>query len=132
MTAAEPHPPRPRNKEYGRTARQLTPRLARFVLNIFAPYVGAGVRVTHVRDDWRELRVAMRLRWHNRNAVGTHFGGSLYSMTDPHLMLMLQFPDEPVDRAWSRAIKQTRKSQAFAAPGTPATPRPLRAISGAP
>ncbi|HEY6008821.1 MAG TPA: DUF4442 domain-containing protein [Geobacteraceae bacterium] len=72
-----------------RTARQLTPRLARFVLNIFAPYVGAGVRVTHVRADWREMRVAMRLRWYNRNAVGTHFGGSLYSMTDPHLMLML-------------------------------------------
>ncbi|HIF07935.1 MAG TPA: DUF4442 domain-containing protein, partial [Gemmatimonadetes bacterium] len=25
----------------------------------------------------------------NVNLVGTHFGGSLYSMVDPHLMLML-------------------------------------------
>ena len=31
----------------------------------------------------------MTLRWYNRNAVGTHFGGSLYSMIDPHLMLLL-------------------------------------------
>jgi hypothetical protein len=31
----------------------------------------------------------MKLRWFNRNFVGTHFGGSLYSMVDPHLMLLL-------------------------------------------
>ena len=31
----------------------------------------------------------MSLRWFNRNYVGTHFGGSLYSMIDPHLMLLL-------------------------------------------
>jgi len=31
----------------------------------------------------------MKLRWYNRNYVGTHFGGSLYAMTDPFFMLML-------------------------------------------
>jgi hypothetical protein len=31
----------------------------------------------------------MKLRWWNRNYVGTHYGGSLYSMTDPFVMLML-------------------------------------------
>ena len=31
----------------------------------------------------------MTMRWYNRNAVGTHFGGSLYTMIDPHLMLLL-------------------------------------------
>ncbi len=31
----------------------------------------------------------MKLRFWNRNYVGTHFGGSLYSMTDPFYMLML-------------------------------------------
>lgn len=31
----------------------------------------------------------MKLRWYNRNIVGTHFGGSLYSMIDPHFMLLL-------------------------------------------
>lgn len=29
------------------------------------------------------------LRWWNRNYVGTQYGGSLYSMTDPFYMLML-------------------------------------------
>ena len=66
-----------------------SPRTLRFGLNIFGPYVGAGVKVEHIAEDWRELRVSMKLRWYNRNAVGTHFGGSLYSFVDPHPMLML-------------------------------------------
>lgn len=31
----------------------------------------------------------MKMRWFNRNYVGTHFGGSLFAMTDPFYMLML-------------------------------------------
>ncbi len=31
----------------------------------------------------------MKLRWWNANFVGTHYGGSLYSMADPFYMLML-------------------------------------------
>jgi Domain of unknown function (DUF4442) len=33
--------------------------------------------------------VEMKLRWWNANYVGTHYGGSLYSMTDPFFMVML-------------------------------------------
>ncbi|WP_420645409.1 DUF4442 domain-containing protein [Candidatus Leptofilum sp.] len=66
-----------------------TPRLLKRLLNIYPPYLGAGVRVTTISDDWKELHVTMLLRWYNRNFVGTHFGGSLYSMIDPHLMLLL-------------------------------------------
>ena len=61
----------------------------KLALNLYPPYLGAGVKVTHIGEDWRELHVSMALRWYNRNAVGTHFGGSLYSMVDPHLMLLL-------------------------------------------
>jgi len=66
-----------------------TPKRLQFALNIYPPYLGAGVRVTHIGDDWREIHVAMKLRWYNRNMVGTHFGGSLYAMAEPHPMLML-------------------------------------------
>jgi acyl-coenzyme A thioesterase PaaI-like protein len=66
-----------------------TPKRLKFVLNIYPPYLGAGIRVTHIGADWRELHVAMKLRWYNRNMVGTHFGGSLYAMAEPHPMLML-------------------------------------------
>lgn len=47
------------------------------------------MKVTFIREDWKALHVTMALRWFNRNYVGTHFGGSLYSMVDPHLMLLL-------------------------------------------
>ena len=34
-------------------------------------------------EDYRHARVELRQRWYNRNYVGTHFGGSLFAMTDP-------------------------------------------------
>ena len=30
------------------------------------------------------------MHWYNRNIAGTHFGGSLYAMVDPQLMVMFQ------------------------------------------
>jgi len=68
---------------------QLTPGLLKLALNLYPPYLGTGVKITYISEDWRELHVSMSLHWFNRNAVGTHFGGSLYSMVDPHLMLLL-------------------------------------------
>ena len=68
---------------------KMSPRLMRFILNIYPPYLGAGVKVHKIAENWKFTEVSMPLRWYNRNAVRTHFGGSLYSMVDPHLMLML-------------------------------------------
>jgi acyl-coenzyme A thioesterase PaaI-like protein len=66
-------------------------RRRRFQLfvNLYPPYLGAGVRVTRIADDFHSLDVEMRLRRWNRNYVGTHFGGSLFSMVDPFFMIML-------------------------------------------
>ncbi len=58
-------------------------------MNLYPPYLGAGVRVTHVADDFRTIEVRMRLHFWNRNYVGTHFGGSLFAMADPFFMIML-------------------------------------------
>jgi acyl-coenzyme A thioesterase PaaI-like protein len=66
-----------------------TPKVLKCLLRFYGPYFGAGVRLTHISEDWREIHVAMKLRWYNKNAVGSHFGGSIYSMADPHLLLML-------------------------------------------
>lgn len=68
---------------------KLTPSLAKTFLNFYPPYLGAGVKCTYISEDWDELHVEMKVRWYNKNKVGTHFGGSLYSMVDPHLMLLL-------------------------------------------
>jgi acyl-coenzyme A thioesterase PaaI-like protein len=67
----------------------VTPRWLRRLFNVYPPYLGAGVRVARFDDDSRFARVEMPLRWYNRNYVGSHFGGSLYSMVDPFLMIML-------------------------------------------
>jgi hypothetical protein len=64
-------------------------RLMRWIFNIYPPYLGAGVRVRHISPDFRQIDVEMLLRFWNQNYVRTQFGGSLYSMTDPFLMLML-------------------------------------------
>ena len=58
------------------------------LLNLYPPYLGAGVRV-RASNDLRTFEVTMKLRWWNRNYVGTHFGGSLYTMCDPFFMLIL-------------------------------------------
>lgn len=56
-------------------------------INIWPPFFGAGIRVRWRSD--RAVDVEMKLRFWNRNYVGTHYGGSLYSMADPFYMLML-------------------------------------------
>ena len=61
----------------------------KFLMNIYPPYLGAGIRVQRISADYREAVVTMKLHWYNRNYVGTHFGGSLGAMVDPFFMLML-------------------------------------------
>jgi acyl-coenzyme A thioesterase PaaI-like protein len=64
-------------------------KMLKFCINLYPPFLGAGIRVKHIAPDYREVIVSMKLRWYNRNYVGTHFGGSLAAMTDPFYMLML-------------------------------------------
>jgi len=69
-------------------ARTLGARSLRRILNLWPPFLFSGIRVTALADDWRHARVELRGRWYNRNYVGTHFGGSLFAMTDPFWMLL--------------------------------------------
>ena len=64
-------------------------RIFKFGMSLWPPFLGAGIKVKHIAADFREVVVSMKLRWYNRNYVGTHFGGSLAAMTDPFYMLML-------------------------------------------
>ena len=64
-------------------------RHMRHIMNLWPPFLGAGIRVTRLQPDWRAIDVEMKMRFWNANFVGTHYGGSLYSMTDPFYMLML-------------------------------------------
>lgn len=59
------------------------------LIRFWPPFLGAGIRVRSFSSDLMHIVVQMKLRFWNKNYVGTHFGGSLYSMTDPFYMLML-------------------------------------------
>ncbi|MDO9183475.1 MAG: DUF4442 domain-containing protein [Bacteriovorax sp.] len=59
------------------------------LMNFWPPLLGAGIHVDFMSKDFLRVDVSMKLRFWNRNYVNTHYGGSLYSMTDPFYMLML-------------------------------------------
>ncbi|MBI5029407.1 MAG: YiiD C-terminal domain-containing protein [Chloroflexi bacterium] len=58
-------------------------------INFYAPFLGMNIRVVYKSPDLRTIRVQSKLNWRNLNAVGTHFGGTLYAMCDPWFMLIL-------------------------------------------
>lgn len=66
-----------------------SPAHLRRLVNLWPPFLGAGIRIRHIAPDMKAVDVEMKLRFWNANYVGTHFGGSLFAMTDPFYMLML-------------------------------------------
>jgi uncharacterized protein DUF4442 len=73
----------------GAHVKNIPQRYLRTYMNFWPPFLGAGIRVKRLQPDFREIDVEMKLRRWNANWVGTHYGGSLYSMTDPFFMVML-------------------------------------------
>jgi hypothetical protein len=59
------------------------------LINFYPPYIGSGISLKSINSDFTRISVQLKMRWYNRNAVGTHFGGSLYSMCDPFYMFIL-------------------------------------------
>ncbi|MBK9703668.1 MAG: DUF4442 domain-containing protein [Betaproteobacteria bacterium] len=77
--------------------------VARAGMNLWPPFLGAGIKVTRLSADYREIDVRLDLRLLNRNYVGTQFGGSLYAMTDPFFMLMMLHNLGPDYVVWDKA-----------------------------
>jgi acyl-coenzyme A thioesterase PaaI-like protein len=69
--------------------KNMNARLFKAIVNFWPPLLFSGIKVTYLAPDYQETRVTLKLRWYNRNYVGTQYGGSLISMTDPWYMLML-------------------------------------------
>jgi acyl-coenzyme A thioesterase PaaI-like protein len=90
----------------------MSPMMIRRFINLWPPLLFSGIRVKSIAEDWRYVEVELRLRWWNRNAVGTMFGGSLFAMTDPFFALMLQHNLGPDYTVWVKSAKIE-----FVAPG---------------
>lgn len=78
-------------------------RHLRWLVNLWPPFLGAGIRIKRFQADWKTIDVEMKLRFWNSNYVGTQFGGSLYAMTDPFYMLMLIENLGPGYIVWDKA-----------------------------
>jgi acyl-coenzyme A thioesterase PaaI-like protein len=61
----------------------------RWGFNWHPAYRRSGGWVDYVAPDVMQMRVHLRLTWRTRNAFGTLFGGSLFSITDGPLPTML-------------------------------------------
>lgn len=68
---------------------EFTPATLKWGLRIWPPYLGAGVFVRDIAEDWSSARVELTRSRFNANALGTQFGGSMQSMTDPFHTLLL-------------------------------------------
>ena len=73
------------------------------LINWWSPLRGAGIRVVRASADFRSLDVAMKLTWRNRNPRGVQFGGSLFAMTDPFYMTILERALGPGYVVWDKA-----------------------------
>ncbi len=69
-----------KNKKFGKLIKKI---------NMYPPYLGMGISVKSFREDFTRFEVELRAKWYNRNLFGTHFGGSLYSMSDPFFVFII-------------------------------------------
>ena len=75
------------------------------LINFYPPYFFTGIKVTEVNEDRTEISVKMSLRFYNKNAYGTHFGGSLYAMVDPFYALLLWYHLGDKYEIWDKSAK---------------------------
>ncbi len=75
------------------------------LVSLYPPYIGAGVSVSYPKDDACRIVVRMGLHWWNKNLFGTQFGGSLYSMCDPHFVFILIKNLGPGYLVWNKSAE---------------------------
>src|SRR3990170_2253173 len=73
------------------------------LMNFYPPFLGAGIRVRVIADSPLAFEARLKLRWWNRNYVGTHFGGGLYTLCDAFFMHILIEELGPGFVVWDKA-----------------------------
>ncbi len=74
-------------------------------MNIWPPFIGAGIKIERLSQDYKNAVISLRMGLLNRNIVGVHFGGSLFAMTDPFFMIMVHHNLGRDYVVWDRAAK---------------------------
>ncbi|HNP16816.1 MAG TPA: YiiD C-terminal domain-containing protein [Fulvivirga sp.] len=67
----------------------ISQRMKMKLINWWPPMLGTGISLRYIDEKLLKFVVKLKLTWYNRNLVGIHYGGSLYSMCDPWYMFIL-------------------------------------------
>ena len=57
--------------------------------NFWPPFLFTGIKILKIDPDFKHIQAKLKFRKWNANYIGTQYGGSIYSLTDPFYMLML-------------------------------------------
>lgn len=57
--------------------------------NFWPPFLFTGIKVLKIAPDFKHVTAKLKLRSWNANYIGTQYGGSIYSLSDPFYMIML-------------------------------------------
>ncbi len=66
----------------------VSPEELREQLNAWPTFAAQGIVVEEVAPDWTRAVVSMRVEPANANYFGTAFGGSMFSMADPFVVVL--------------------------------------------
>lgn len=64
-------------------------QIFKYGFNLSPMYRRSTARVSEISDDLHYVKVTIPINYKNKNYVGSIFGGSLYSATDPIFMIQL-------------------------------------------
>ncbi|WP_162599957.1 DUF4442 domain-containing protein [Nocardioides solisilvae] len=99
--------------------RDLTPDQLREHLNRWPTFAAQRITVEEIAPDWTRAVVRADLTPENANFFGTAFGGTLFSMIDPFVVILAAQQLGPAYVVWDKAVEID-----FLRPGTgPVTAR---------
>lgn len=83
----------------GETLRQ---RVRRWRWNFLPSYRMTGGWITHLSDDWREVRVKLPYNIWTRSYVNTIYCGAMFSAITPFYAAMILFNLPPQHQVWDK------------------------------
>jgi acyl-coenzyme A thioesterase PaaI-like protein len=81
------------------------PQKLRRLMRVWPPFAAAGISMVEIADDWSRAVLRLRLRPWTANFVGTQYGGSMFSMTDPWWMILMMRRLGPDYVVWDKAAE---------------------------
>jgi len=94
-------------------SRDLTAEQLRQGINAWPTFVAQKIEVTEIADDWTRAVIRLDLTAENANYFGTAFGGSLFSMIDPFVVILAANQLGTEYAVWDKSVEID-----FVRPGT--------------